>query len=98
MNFHNRRYAIIASGDVGLINFSHVLETSENTLRYSVDGTKTFVKYDCMCNCETMENCTCCPECIDQCPSHSGLLTIEEMHAILDTPEWTAPMEEEYGP
>jgi len=89
MNFENRRYAIITSGDVDLIDFDEVLETSVNTLRYSVDGTKTFVKYDCVCGCHTGEHCTCCPTCVSGCPSYAGLLTISEMHALLATEEWT---------
>jgi hypothetical protein len=44
--YDNRRYLIIPSSIVDDINFSQVHETSKDTLRYSVDGTKTFVKYD----------------------------------------------------
>ena len=45
-HFSNRRWVIIPSTSIGEINFSDVLETSENTLRRSIDETKTFVKYD----------------------------------------------------
>lgn len=44
--YDNRRYLIIPSSIVDDINFSQVHETSKDTLRYSVDETKTFVKYD----------------------------------------------------
>ena len=44
--YDNRRYLIIPSSIVDDINFSQVHETSKDTLRYSVDGTKTFVKYN----------------------------------------------------
>jgi hypothetical protein len=44
--YDNRRYLIIPSSIVDHINFSQVHETSKDTLRYSVDGAKTFVKYD----------------------------------------------------
>ena len=40
-----RTYVIIEASEVSLIDFSKVLETSANTLRYNNDGTKTFVKY-----------------------------------------------------
>tara|TARA_Y100000004_G_scaffold175989_1_gene216075 strand:- start:68 stop:307 length:240 start_codon:yes stop_codon:yes gene_type:complete len=40
-----KTYVIINANEVSLINFSEVLETSANTLRYNNDGTKTFVKY-----------------------------------------------------
>jgi uncharacterized protein YllA (UPF0747 family) len=36
---------IIEASEVSSIDFSKVLETSANTLRYNNDGTKTFVKY-----------------------------------------------------
>ena len=41
-----RKYIIIESSEVSNIDFSEVLETSAETLRYSVDGTKTFVKFE----------------------------------------------------
>jgi hypothetical protein len=46
MNYENRRYLIIPTSITGSINFSQVGETSVETLRLSVDGTKTFVKYE----------------------------------------------------
>ena len=48
MNYENRRYLIIPTSITGSINFSQVGETSIDTLRLSVDETKTFVKYDVM--------------------------------------------------
>ena len=44
--FPTRRWCIINSGDVSSVNFGQVLENSAQTCRYSVDGTKTFVKYN----------------------------------------------------
>ena len=41
-----KTYCIINSSDVSSVDFDQVLETSSDTLRYSVDGTKTFVKYE----------------------------------------------------
>jgi hypothetical protein len=41
-----RTYVIIDASDVSSVDFSQVQETSADTLRYSVDGTKTFVKYE----------------------------------------------------
>ena len=40
-----KTYVIINANEVSSINFSEVLETSANTLRYNNNGTKTFVKY-----------------------------------------------------
>jgi hypothetical protein len=45
MDYNNRRYLIIPSSIVNQIDFSQVMETSVDTLRYSIDETKTFVKY-----------------------------------------------------
>jgi len=44
--FDSRKYVIIGRGDVSSVDFSQVLETSANTLRYSTNGSKTFVKYE----------------------------------------------------
>jgi hypothetical protein len=41
-----KTYCIINSSDVSSVDFEQVLETSADTLRYSVDGTQTFVKYE----------------------------------------------------
>ena len=42
---NNRTYVIIEAADVSGVDFSQVLETSADTLRYNNDETKTFVKY-----------------------------------------------------
>ena len=42
----NRKYIIITKDEVASVDFSQVLETSANTLRYNNDGTKTFVKFE----------------------------------------------------
>ena len=42
----SRKYVIIDSDEVSSVDFSKVDETSADTIRYSLDGTKTFVKYD----------------------------------------------------
>jgi hypothetical protein len=41
-----RTYCIIDSSEVSSVDFDQVLQASADTLRYSVDGTKTFVKYE----------------------------------------------------
>ena len=45
-NFDNRHWVIISASDVSNIDFSQVMEDSAQTMRYSVDGTLTFVKYE----------------------------------------------------
>ena len=46
MVYENRRYLIIPTSLTGSVDFNQVHETSAETLRLSVDGTKTFLKYD----------------------------------------------------
>ena len=41
-----RTYVTIDASEVANVDFSQVAETSAETLKYSVDGTKTFVKYE----------------------------------------------------
>jgi len=40
-----RKYTIISSEDVDSIDFDQVLEGNESHLHYSLDGSKTLVKY-----------------------------------------------------
>ena len=44
--FDHRHWVIISASDVSNIYFTQVMETSAETLRFSVDGTLTFVKYE----------------------------------------------------
>ena len=46
MSYENRTYVIINASEVGTVNFSQVNETSADTLRYSLDNSKTFVKFE----------------------------------------------------
>ena len=41
----NRTYIIIDASDVSSVDFSQVLETSASTLRYNIEGDRTFVKF-----------------------------------------------------
>ena len=42
----SRAYVIITAAEVTDVDFTEVLETSAETLRYSLDETLTFVKYE----------------------------------------------------
>jgi hypothetical protein len=83
MTFDNRHYVIIPSSEVNQVNFSEVLETSAETCRYSVDGSKTFVKY------EGLQ-----PPSIAALQTKSQEYTHEEILDILVTSEWTFPASE----
>ena len=41
-----KNYVIIDASDVSSVDFDQVLQTSANTLRYSVDGSKALLKYE----------------------------------------------------
>jgi hypothetical protein len=43
---NNRTYVIIDASEASNVDFDSVIENNINTLRYSLDGTKTFVKYE----------------------------------------------------
>ena len=40
------KYVILNTSELGTVDFSEVKEGSSDTLSYSADGTKTFVKYE----------------------------------------------------
>ena len=63
------------------VDFTQVLETSADTVRKSIDETKTFIKWDS----ETI------PSSVDSLTTKEGPYTYEEMLSILATPEWTDP-------
>lgn len=44
--FPNRRWLVIPTTVTGSIDFNQVLENSVESLRLSIDGTETFVKYE----------------------------------------------------
>jgi len=79
-DYENREFMIFNVSELPEINFTQVLETSEDTVRKSVDGTKTFVKWDGVM-----------PQCVIDLETKEGPYTYEEILAILATPEWTDP-------
>ncbi len=46
MEYGQREFMIFGTSELPLIDFTQVLETSIDTVRKSVDETKTFVKWD----------------------------------------------------
>jgi hypothetical protein len=43
---NDRNYVIIAASELNKVDFTQVMETSVDTLRYSLDGLYTFVKFE----------------------------------------------------
>jgi hypothetical protein len=79
--YDNREFIIFNVSELGTIDFTQVLETSADTVRKSVDQTKTFVKWDG----EVI------PQCVQDLTTKEGPYTYNEMLTILSTPEWTDP-------
>jgi len=81
--FENREFMIFNVSELPLINFEEVLETSAETVRRSVDETKTFVKWDG----------DIIPTSVNALTTKEGPYTYSEILEILATSEWSAPME-----
>lgn len=107
--FPNRRWLIIPTTLTQSIDFNQILEPSPESLRLSVDGTKTFIKYEINEVLEdqthTFEN----PETGEEITSTTlaGIYgrpqiysqeypeyTHEEMLVLLATEEWSKPITE----
>ena len=78
-NYENREFMIFNVSELNQIDFTQVLETSLDTVRKSVDETKTFVKWDGVI-----------PECVSNLTTKEGPYTYDEMIQILLEPEWTS--------
>jgi hypothetical protein len=81
MSYENREFMIFNVSELPQIDFTQVLETSIDTVRKSVDETKTFVKWDG----------TIIPDCVLDLLTKEGPYTYNEILDILATPEWTYP-------
>jgi hypothetical protein len=72
-----RKFVIFDVSELNKINFDYVLEDSPTTLRYSLDGSKTFIKW------EDEE-----PYFLMNLLTKSKIYTLEEISEILLTSEW----------
>ena len=79
--YTDREFMIFPVSELNKIDFAQVLETSADTVRKSVDGLKTFVKW----------NGTDIPICVSTLTGTEGPYTYDEILTILATPEWTDP-------
>lgn len=70
--------------EVNKVNFDYVLETSADTLRLSVDETKTFVKWNGPA-----------PAFIAQLNTKEGPYTHQQMLDVLSTSDWAGQSNEE---
>lgn len=105
--FQNRRWLVIPTNATGSIEFDQVLEASQNSLRVSVDGTQTFVKYEINVVPEDYTVTVPNPETgkessytvyagtygrPDIYSTEYPEYNHEEILQLLATPEWTQPM------
>jgi hypothetical protein len=79
-NYEQRQFMIFNVSELNTIDFTQVLETSIDTVRKSVDETKTFVKWDS----ETI------PSSVESLTTKEGPYTYDEILTILGGPEWTS--------
>ena len=76
--YENRQFMVFNVSELSLINFNEVLETSEQTVRKSVDQSKTFVKWE-------GPNI---PPSVDNLTTKEGPYTYDEIVNILSASEW----------
>jgi len=81
MEYQNREFMIFNVTELDQIDFTQVLETSIDTVRKSVDGTKTFVKWNGQI-----------PDCVLNLLTKEGPYSYEEILEIMNTEEWTSPI------
>ena len=79
--YDERQYMVFNVSELDQIDFTTIHETSIDTVRKSVDETKTFVKWD-----DNM------PECVANLTTKEGPYTYDEILVILATEEWTIPI------
>ena len=84
MDYNQRQFMIFNTEELSQIDFTQVLETSIETVMKSVDGTKTFVKWE--------QEQT--PISVESLTTKEGPYTYEEILEILSTPEWNPPIQE----
>ena len=80
--YQNRQFLILSVSELHLVDFSQVLETSQETVRKSVDDTKTFIKWDGDVEPSFMSNLT----------SKEGPYSYDEIKNILLSNEWLKPV------
>ena len=81
--FDDRKYVVVFYSEIDQIDFTQVMETSAETVRRSIDGNLTFVKYEGEM-----------PSSVAALTNKSEEFTHEQFLIILSGPDWTAPMDE----
>lgn len=88
--YDNRKFVIFNVSELNQINFNEVLETSADTVRKSLDESKTFVKFNYSAYTDEsgslVENI---PASVNALTTKEGPYTYNEILTILATSEWT---------
>ena len=79
--YNNRMYMIFNTSELSKIDFDEVYESSGNTLRYSLNELKTFVKWDG----------NIIPNSVNILENKEGPYNYNQMLEILSTEEWYRP-------
>lgn len=77
-----KMYVIFNISELDKIDFNEIEETDIETIRKSVDESKTFVKWEG----ET-------PNCIINLKTKEGIYTYDEIMTILNTDEWSPKLQ-----
>ena len=85
--YEHRNFMIFNVSELDSVDFTQVLETSKDTVRKSIDETKTFVKWE-------GDNT---PTSVDSLTTKEGPYHYDEILTILSGSEWTPEEPEEGG-
>lgn len=81
MSYTDRNFMIFNVSEINKINFDEVLESSIDTIRKSVDETKTFVKW----------SGNTIPNSVQTLTTSEGPYTYDEIIVILNSTDWVEP-------
>lgn len=79
--FEDRNFLIVPISQIGSVNFDEVLETSADTVRKSLDGTRFIIKWDG----------TDTPACVANLSSTEGPYNHTDILNLLTGSDWTDP-------
>jgi hypothetical protein len=75
-------YVTLSTSEVNQLDFNQILQTSVETLRYSIDGLQTIVKWD------TVDGV---PSCVNSLTTKGPYMTHDEALELMATTAWTDP-------
>ena len=79
---NNKTFYFFNVSELNKVDFTQVQQTSINTVRKSINGTKTFIKFNPSAN----------PSFLSKITSRQGPYNYSQSLAILNTAEWVRPI------